>query len=367
MDKNRRPAAALALGAAVLTAALLPAAQAAPKKIRPSCTDRADGARELTIQVEGQPATGRFALPRKSPKTLVVFAHGYGHTSASWADHMSNAANKHGVAAVAMDYRGAQISPDSNDDGLPESRGWNVMAGAEDSIAAAKLVDTRCESIKRIVIMGVSMGGNSSGLAVALAGARDVRKSDGSPLFDFWFDVEGATNVIETYTAARAAAPANATAKNAQQDIEAETGGTLEAEPDAYRARTVVARMDDVEAARLDGAVVVHGLDDGLVPYNQGREMASLLAGSSIPTNMITIALKSEESERETTLSGHVLGNLDPDYRSPLAGHASEKSKTHIVMVTAFERLWDLLEGNEPTGYSETLVSGDFGGSIPPN
>ena len=36
-----------------------------------------------------------------------------------------------------MDYRGLQIFPDENGDGLPESRGWPAMTGAEDSIAAA--------------------------------------------------------------------------------------------------------------------------------------------------------------------------------------------------------------------------------------
>lgn len=363
MKAPRRALALATVSALVLSGSLLPgSAGAAPKRIHRSCTDRTKGARELTMKVEGDKATGRFALPSRSPKTLVVFAHGYGHTSASWAHHMQTAANDHGVAAVAMDYRGIQISPDSNDDGLPESRGWNAMTGAEDSIAAAKMFDTRCESINRIVIMGVSMGGNMSGLSVALAGARDVRKSDGSPLFDYWFDVEGAVNLIETYTAARAAAPANSTAANAQEDIEAETGGTFEENPDAYRSRSVVARIQDIQKAKLDGAIVIHGLDDGLVPYNQGREMASLLGASQIPTHMITIGLKSKESERETTLTGHALSNVDSDYRSPLAGHASEKSTTHIVMVTAFERLWDLIEGDVPVGYSDGFVSGDFGG-----
>lgn len=121
--------------------------------------------------------------------------------------------------------------------------------------------------------------------------------------------------------------------------------------------------MDDIEASGIKGVVVVHGVDDGLVPYNQGREMATLLANSGIDTDMYTVGRKSPESESETTASGHVMSNVDPNYRSPLAGHASEKSKTHIVMVTAFERLWSLVDdGQEPGGpYREFFVDGEAG------
>ena len=117
-------------------------------------------------------------------------------------------------------------------------------------------------------------------------------------------------------------------------------------------------RADDIAAAGLTGAVVIHGLDDGLVPYNQGREMALRLREIDVPAEMVTIGAKSEESERETTITGHVLGNVDPNYRSPLAGHASEKSTTHIVMVTAFDRLYKILAGNGEITSMETFVSG---------
>ena len=352
-----------AVVAASLTAAL-GAVQGRPGPRAIRCRDKADTARPVALTVEGERATGRYAVPAKKPRALVVFAHGYGHTSASWAEHMRDAAGKHGVAAVAMDYRGIKISPDSDKDGLPESRGWNVMAGAEDSIAAAKAFEKRCKSIKTIVVFGVSMGGNTSGLALALAGQKGIKKSDGGPLFDYWFDVEGAVNLTETYLEARGAAQANATAANAREDIEKETGGPIEQEPDEYQKRTVVARIDDIQAASPKGAVVIHGVDDGLVPYNQAREMASLLASSAIPTTMVTITTRSKESERETTLTGHAASNVDPNYKSPFAGHASEKSKTHIVMVTAFERLWTLLERDnaQMEAYSEVVVVGDYRG-----
>jgi hypothetical protein len=88
-----------------------------------------------------------------------------------------------------MDYRGLEFLPDSNEDGLPESRGWPVMTGAQDSIAAAQLFQSRCPTIQKTVLLGVSMGGNASGLAVSLA--KDAKHPDGSPLFDYWGGCRG--------------------------------------------------------------------------------------------------------------------------------------------------------------------------------
>lgn len=361
MDIKRRFLALGVSGALVVSGLIGTGAVArtkAPKPTKNPCVDKGDAARAFSLKVEGKKATGRFALPAKQPKALVVYAHGFGHTSASWVEHMKTSAKEHGVIAVAMDYRGIKISPDSNKDGLPESRGWNAMAGAEDLIAAAQHFDKKCKSIEQIALLGVSMGGNMSGLAVALTGAKNIKNSDGDPLFDYWLDIEGAVNLTETYLTARAAGPANGTAAAAAEDIEAETGGPIESNPEAYQERTVVARMDDIDAAGLKGVVVVHGVDDGLVPYNQAREIASLLAQNQIPTQMVTIGQKSEKSERDTSATGHAVSNVDPDYSSPLAGHASEKSTTHIVMVTAFDYLWQVLDEGMPNAYGEALVNG---------
>jgi hypothetical protein len=107
--------------------------------------------------------------------------------------------------------------------------------------------------------------------------------------------------------------------------------------------------------------VVVHGIDDGLVPYNQGRELSTGLAAAGVPVDMFTVGRRSPESERETTLSGYAGGAVQEGYTSPLAGHASEKSTTHVVMVTAFDRLAELVRGNEPGPHREFLVDGEAG------
>jgi acetyl esterase/lipase len=321
------------------------------------CTDKTDAAAPLKLPIhvgEGQTeiATGHYVLPDSAPKAIVVFAHGYGHTSFSWIHHM---AREHGVVAVAMDYRGIEIKPDSNDDGLPESRGWNAMKGAEDLVAAAQFFNSYCKTAKETILMGVSMGANMSGLALALAPPSD------DPLFDQWIDVEGAVNVIETYLGARLLAPVNDYAARALEDIEKEMGGPIEENPQAYQERAVVTRVGEIKESGVKGVTLIHGLDDGLVPYNQSREMSSLLLEAGIPAAMYTVGRRSPESEQETTATGYIGSRVDPNYKSPLAGHASEKSTTHIIMVTAFERLAAVLAGEVPTTYSEHYVDGEAG------
>ncbi|HET7482708.1 MAG TPA: alpha/beta fold hydrolase [Actinomycetota bacterium] len=353
---------ACAVGVTSVIAASVPASArptTPPGLAKVRCFDHSTDAMPLSLTVEGQQATGQYTLPDGAPKALVVYAHGYGHTSDSWVEHMQVTSAEHDAIAVAMDYRGLRISPDSNGDGLRESTGWPVMEGAKDMIAATHFFDDACPSIETIVMFGVSMGGNSSGLAVALA--KDETRSDGKPLYDYWVDVEGATNVIETYNEARALAPANAFAKQAQADIEEEMGGTFESNQQAYVDHCVVCRIDDVAASGIKGAVVIQGVDDGLVPYNQSREMVAALAQAQVPVDGYTVGRKSPESERETTATGYAGSQVDPNYRSPFAGHASEKSDTHIIMVTAFDKLWDLLGGSQPGPYREFMVDGEAG------
>lgn len=344
------------VGLAALVAAVPTLAKGPKARPKMHCSDGRDEAIPFAISVKSEEATGRYALPRGAPKGLVVFAHGYGHTSASWAEHMKRTSKGLDVISVAMDYRGIEILPDSDGDGLPGSRGWNVSKGAEDSVAAAQLFYDSCPMLRNrtFVIMGVSMGGNSSGLAVA-----------SGPLFDYWIDVEGAVNMTETYLSARAIAPVNAFAKQAQLDIEKETGGPIEKYPEEFRKRTVVARTGDIKASGIKGVVMIHGLDDGLVPYNQSRELDALLTAEGVPTEMVTISRRSQESERETTVTGYVMDHLYPpiarkEWISPFAGHASEKSTTHIVMVTAFEWLTKLFEGHIPSGNNQHLVDGRY-------
>ena len=306
----------------------------------PTCAGNPDEVFYLDLLVNGTGTWGVYALPPQRPKGIVVFAHGYGHTAESWRKHVSTTARRNGVVAIAMNYR---FQRDIAGTPLPSSRGWRVAEGAEDSIAAAQLFQRACPTASTIVMYGVSMGGNTAGLAVA----SQAKRSNGRPLFDYLFDIEGAVNVTETYFEARGlAASGNTFAKNAVADIEEEMGGKFEDRRDVYLDRTVVNRIDDIKASGVKGVVVVHAVDDGLVGYNQSPEFVTLLRRAGVPTDFWT-ALTRGEAESGTTLTGYATGGV-PVWSSPLAGHASETSETHIVGSAGFERLAALFKGVTP-------------------
>ncbi len=311
------------------------------KEYAPTCFGDPNNVQRLDLTVEGQPAWGLYAMPDGPAKGIVVFAHGYGHTVESWRRHLAREAARNDVVTVAMNYRGQIDTPGTP---RPTSRGWQVAEGAADSIAAAKLFNGLCPQARTIVMYGISMGGNTAGLAVA---AKATRKG-GAPLFDYWFDIEGANNVTETYFEARAlAVSGNATAVNAVEDIEREMGGPFESRSDVYLERSVVTRAEDIKAAGIKGVVMVHGVDDGLVGYNQSPEMLVRLRQNGIPVDFWTAVTRGPDSEPGTTLDGYVTGQI-PGFESPFAGHASEASETHIVGNTGFERLAALFQGEEP-------------------
>lgn len=322
-----------------------------PKKIKtprevvetyaPQCVGNPDTVETIDLTVNGQSALGLYAMPAVRPKGIVVFGHGYGHTMESWRKHIATTAKRNGVVAIAMNYRGQVDTPGSP---LPTSRGWRVQEGAEDSIAVAQLFERACPTARTVVMYGVSMGGNTAGLAVAA----QAKRANGQPLFDYLFDIEGAVNVTETYFEARGLAlSGNTFAKNAVADIEQEMGGTFEAKRDTYLERTVVNRLDDIAAAGIKGVVVVHGVNDGLVGYNQSPEFVLGLRRRGIPVDFYTAVTRGSSSESGTTLDGYVTGSI-PGYVSPFAGHASEVSETHIVGVAGFERLAALFRGVKP-------------------
>lgn len=302
-------------------------------------------------------ARGAIALPDDEPTALVVFAHGYGHSSHSWVGHMAWAADELGAVALAMDYRGTLELPEEGEIG--GTRGWQVREGAADSNAAALAVLAGCDSIEEVVLFGVSMGANTAGLALAAQPTR----TDDSPLYDWWINVEGAANVVETYLAARSlAASGNAFANNAVQDIEREVGGPIEDDPQGYVDLAVVSNADAIAASGVKGVFHVHGVEDGLVPYDQSRELqAALLEASRGVAQEFWTALRRDPDgpdpdEPQTNATDYVLNAVDPSYESPFVGHGSEASADNDVMRFSLDRLQALLlDGDEIVGCSEGL------------
>ena len=295
-------------------------------------------------------AAGRYALPATSaPTQLVVMFHGNHNNSCSWRNHLRRAATEHGAVAVAMDYTGQETR------GEIENYGWFVRAGAADSIAAARHFLARYPSITQVFVMGISMGANAAGVAIA---SPEAVRADGSPLFDYWVAVEGVHNLTEEYVIARSVAPVNEGGAIAQQEMEEENGGTLEEVPDRYAEITNVLRVQDM--SYLKGAVMVHGVDDGLVPTWQSREMNVALNLAGVPSHMYTVG-GNGGGEDGTTATAIILGPIfaaaGEQYESPLAGHGWEGSETHLVIITGFEQLFALMDGAAVTP-GETPVPG---------
>ena len=334
----RLTVAALAAGAILLP---VPALAKAPAP-KVACT----GNPNVTPRIDVGSTYGFYALPAKKPTGIVTYFHGYGHNAEDWREHLSQTAQRDGVIAIALNYVA--------DEGTTR-RGWWVSEGAAASIAATQQFAAACKSATSIVAYGISMGGNASGLAAA---SHATRADGHTPLFDYWWDIEGATNVIETYAGARAlAATGNAFAVGAQQDIEAEMGGPIEAQPQAYVDHAVVTHAEDIKASGIKGVVMVHGVGDGLVPHDQSREMQVRLRQVGIPVEFFSAVTHGPNSEAGTTLDGY----LPVPHDSPFAGHGSETSNTQLVIKTGFDRLASYFNDGATPTCRESVVDGTTG------
>ena len=346
------------LALAVVAGALgtVPSWAAAPRQ---ACTGNASTATLLSYPSGGQTAKALYVLPKGTPRGIVVFDHGYSHTMYSWVRHMQRTARTLGVIAVTPDYRGQ--FDDLRSKPLPSSRGWRVSEGAADTNAVAQLFDRAClHGRGHDVLYSVSMGGNTAGLALA---AKPTR-TGGAPLWDEWVDVEGAANVLETYSGAAVLAPVNAFAAHAKADIEAEMGGTPAQVPQVYADRTVVNRVDDIKASGVKGVVMAHGVVDGLVTHDISRQLQLRLRALQVPVDMRTFVTHSKSSEAGTTLDGYA----PTGQPSPFAGHAGEASETHDVGLEGFTALAQLYGGHHvtcrdvvtdgATGQSQTVSDG---------
>lgn len=332
--------------AVLLLSACAPHEDVGELVVQPIQTDAA------AVQAAAPPSTGRddpgqpsglFAYYSKAkPTKLVVFCHGLGQTvEGAWAAHIRRTVRPD-VAVVATNYR--------------DNLRFPLLRGAQDTIAATLMAKERFPSIEQVYLLGVSMGGAVSGIAIA----ESVHAvPEGDPLFDYWVDVEGLSNVVEAYGEAAVALPQVAA------DLEDETGGTPLSQPAAYQRRSPALRGLDLRAAGLKAAVVIHAVNDGLVVYNNGREMADALVAAAIPTQFFTVLRNADGQTSGTTGTGFfssVLGIDDPNDATNLAGHGFEGDLGHPVIRTGFEQLELMLRGDydDVTPYLEHVV--DDGG-----
>ena len=126
---------------------------------------------------------------------------------------------------------------------------------------------------------GLSMGGHASGLAVSSR----AKRPGGKPLFDYWFDIAGVTDIVQHYRIGRALGyPIVA-------EIEQDFGGTYEQRPGFYQRQAIVNRAADIKESGLKGVIIVHATDDLTVLYAQSRRMFDRLREVGVPAQLFTV------------------------------------------------------------------------------
>ena len=212
---------------------------------------------DYTVVVDGETATGRFAMTSNTPYVLIVFCHGFGSAARNFDNYVLDAANR-GYVGVAMDYRGARNA-------------WKVGTGWRDTVAATLDIQARYPTIAKTIIYGISMGGEVSGLAVAYA-------PPGT--YQYWVEDAGVENLAEEWSTLEGFRPA----------IQAETGGTPTDVPEEYLARSPLAQVTGIAAQGLRRAFVNHGAADTVVTPTQAQEMTAALVAAGVPVSSYTWA-----------------------------------------------------------------------------
>lgn len=281
-------------------------------------------------------------VPGSQPSKLVVFCHGYRQTvEGAWLIHMRRTATTD-IAVVSSNYR--------------DNLGFPSLRGAEDTIIATESALARFPSIKTVYALGVSLGGNVCGNAITESANQSPT---GKSLYDYWVDVEGLSNLTESWAEATGALP------DAAAGMERDAGGTPAEKPDEYRRRSPALNAQTMKTGGIRAVAVIHGFNDGLVPYNQGREMSTALQAATIPTQFINVVFDSAEQDSGTTLTGGlslITGGGAPDANDELmlnlTGHGFEGDYGHPVIRAGFDQLQLMLDDTFPTTpYGESVIN----------
>jgi hypothetical protein len=83
--------------------------------------------------------------------------------------------------------------------------------------------------------------------------------------------------------------------------------------------------------------ILVHGSDDGLVPYSQATDMTKALRDGGVKTDLYTAYKRRPGDAPDTTLSGRF---GEP---SGNTGHASDRVTRHLVPATGLHVIRDLI------------------------
>ena len=311
---------------ATLAALLLLAAPAAAAV----CTSSSAKAKRVAVTVSGERSPGYASFPKRSPRGLVVVAHGYNWGADAWKTKLARIAADSRAVAVAPEIRGLRTARFEN--GFRKTRGIPLRKGVADLIAYGRTYAKRCRTVKTVVLAGYSIGGAYSGNTLM----KKPKRTNGKPLFDYFVGMEAIQDIFQEFQLAKAL-PNDAFVQGAVADAAAELGGTVDEKPAAYHAVNPIEHVDKIKASGLRGAFLVHGVDDGLVLYQQAVDMTKALREAGIRTDLWTARKRRPGDEPDTTLSGR---GGEPSGNS---GHASDTAIRHLVPSTGLKVIRDLL------------------------
>lgn len=244
--------------------------------------------REVTLTVEGEPATGRVYEPYRdapgdlAPRDLVVAVHGHAGSSADYPDYLGSIVRRTGAPLLSMDQR--------SNESVWRTGEWNVWAGWQDTVAATQWYRAEHPEIGRTVLWGWSQGGLTSGLAAAYA-------PPGT--YDYWVDTFGQTDDFSSWLEGPLAGP------DLRPQIERDAGNCTPLTcPGAYAARSPALMAARINVRRT---IILHGTADPWVPYTSSLELRAALALAGKPVSMYTV-VSGRDLDGSITPGSHGVG-----------------------------------------------------------
>jgi len=267
---------------ALLSALWLPPSPRNRGRWRPRACNRTPPA-PLPISLEGErrDAKGSTCCRRARRALLVVFGHGYSYNIGRVArPHAPDRQGRWDAVGTMKLSRVEGLPKDSS--GFERSRGWPVKAGRRPGRGRAYF-DAARGPFERIILAGVSMGGNASGLAAAA----HAQRIDGGPLFDYWVGIEGAYNLTAYQRRARSRRPpAILFAIGRCRTSRPKTGAPSRVSRAALTRRTVVNERPTSLIRTPKASTSCTASRMGLAVYNQAQELTNSLRGEWLTTDL---------------------------------------------------------------------------------
>lgn len=211
--------------------------------------------------------------PREGLRPAVMLIHGGGMWTGSRADMAGPARElaRAGYVAVSVDYRLVDASTGRNQ--------W--PAQLDDVQLAVRWLRVNADRFgadpERIGAYGWSAGGQLA----ALLGTRDTRSQKDSSLTAHSSRVSCVVDLAGDVDLSSYTLPP------ARDEVEALLGGTFERVPEHYRDVSPLTWVGATSASFL----IIHGLDDDVVPIEQSRRLASALRAAGVEVTSVEMPL----------------------------------------------------------------------------